>query len=314
MGVIYVRPNLINGKKYVGQATTKRFKERQKTWKNLNKPYAGPAINAARAKYGIDNFGFEILKECNDDELDYWEKYYIKELNTKAPYGYNLTDGGEGMTGYTHSEETRKKLSECHKGKHLSEETKRKISEGKKGRHISEEWKRKIGEGNKGKKPWCKGKHLSEETKKKMSDAQKGEKSNMYGKHLSEEHKKKLSEALKGEKNNMYGKHHTDETKKKMSEALKGIKRSEETKKKLSECNKVKHLSEETKRKISEKFINRKDQSKPVLQIDKRTNEVIAEFPSIKEIERIFGYSHQNISACCRGKRKTAYGYKWQYK
>lgn len=257
MGYIYVRPNLINGKKYVGQVTTIRFKARQNRWNNLNQPYAGPAINNARAKYGIEAFGFEILKECDDKELDYWEKYYVKELNTKAPYGYNLTDGGEGMTGYT----------------------------------------------------------LSEETKKKMSDAQKGEKNYMYGKHLSEEAKKKISDSNKGKtpwnkgKTNIY----SEEYKKKISEAKKGKHHSEETRKKLSECNKGKHLSEETKRKISDANKNGK-LSKPVLQIDKRTNEVIAEFPSIKEIERQLGFNHSNISACCRMETKQSYGYIWRYK
>lgn len=129
MGVIYLRTNRINGKKYVGQATTKRFKARQNKWNNLNQPYAGPAINAARAKYGLEAFGFEILKECDDKELDYWEKYYVKELNTKAPNGYNLTDGGDGLKGYSPSEETKRKLSESHKGKKRSEETKKKMSD-----------------------------------------------------------------------------------------------------------------------------------------------------------------------------------------
>ena len=140
MGVIYLRTNKINGKKYVGLATN--LKVRQNRWKCHTQKYAGTAINNARAKYGIDNFGFEILKECKDEELDYWEKYYIKELNTKAPYGYNLTDGGEGGSGYSPSEETRKKLSDANKGKTpwnkgktniFSEETKKKMSEKKKG-------------------------------------------------------------------------------------------------------------------------------------------------------------------------------------
>ena len=63
--------------------------------------------------------------------------------------------------------------------------------------------------------------------------------------------------------------------------------------------------------------------SKPVLQINKTTNEVIAEFPSIKEVERQLGISH--ISECCKGgffckKRNKwvnvsqAHGFKWQYK
>ena len=52
--------------------------------------------------------------------------------------------------------------------------------------------------------------------------------------------------------------------------------------------------------------------SKPVLQIDKNTNEVIAEFPSMAEVERQLGIS--NVSNCCTGKQKTCGGYKWQFK
>lgn len=247
MGVIYLRTNKINGKKYVGQATN--LEVRQKTWKSKNH-YAGKAIYNARNKYGVDNFGFEILKECDDKELDYWEKYYIKELNTKVPYGYNMTDGGEASWV--------------------------------KGKHLSEEWKRKIGEGNKGKK-------RSTEAKRKWSEAHKG-------KHLSEEHKKKISEALKGKKR-------SEETRKKMSESQKGEKH----------WFYGKHLSEEHKKKISDTNKNGK-LAKSVLQINKYTNEVIAEFPSVSEVERQLGFYQTNISQCCRGKRKTCGGFKWQYK
>ena len=293
MGVIYVRPNLINGKKYVGQATN--LKKRQSDWKCLTQKYAGTAINNARAKYGIDNFGFEILKECDDKELDYWEKYYIKVLNTKAPYGYNLTDGGDGLKGYSPSEETRKKLSEARKGITFSEETKKKMSDARKGIKLSEETKKKMSDARKGIK-------LSEETKKKMSDARKGIK-------RSEEAKKKISETLKGRKP-------SEETRRKISEARKGIKRSEETKKKISETLKGRKPSEETRRKISEarKGIPNIKLSKPVLQIDKNTDELIAEFPSMTEVERQLGFSFKNISACCLGKIKSAYGFKWKYK
>ena len=114
MGVIYLRTNTVNGKKYVGQATD--LKARQRKWK-ANCQYAGKAIDAAKNKYGLEAFDFEILKECKDEELNRWEMYYIKELNTKAPYGYNLTDGGNATKGYTHTEETKKKMSKAKKGK-----------------------------------------------------------------------------------------------------------------------------------------------------------------------------------------------------
>lgn len=253
MGYIYLRTNKINGKKYVGQVTTKRFKARQNKWNNLNQPYAGNVINNARKKYGIDAFDFEILKECKDEELDYWEKYYIKELNTKVPNGYNMTDGGEASWV---------------KGKHLSEEWKRKIGEGNKGKKRSTEAKRKWSEAHKGK-------HLSEEHKKKISISMKKSLS-------STETRIKMSEAHKGEKHWLYGKHHTEETRKKLSKALKGIPNI-----KLS---------------------------KPVLKIDPISNEIVAEFPSIMEVERQLGYKQGNISKCCNGHRNTCGGFKWQYK
>lgn len=114
--------------------------------------------------------------------------------------------------GVHQSEETRRKISESHKGKEgywkgkaRSEETKRKVSEGNKGKHLSEEHKRKLSEalkGNtnvKGRPSAFKGKHHSEEAKRKLSEANKGKKP-------SEETRKKMSEAKKGN-TNAKGKH-----------------------------------------------------------------------------------------------------------
>ena len=93
MKCIYLRTNLINGKQYVGQ--TVNFEQREYEWFHATF-YAGQYINNARGKYGVDNFKVEILKECDTlDELNKWEMYYIKDLNTKYPNGYNLTCGGE---------------------------------------------------------------------------------------------------------------------------------------------------------------------------------------------------------------------------
>ena len=40
---------------------------------------------------------------------------------------------------------------------------------------------------------------------------------------------------------------------------------------------------------------------------------LIKAFPSTKEIERQLGFANNNISACCNGKIKTAYGFIWKY-
>ena len=56
-----------------------------------------------------------------------------------------------------------------------------------------------------------------------------------------------------------------------------------------------------------------KNRSKSVLQFDLNDN-LIKEFPSLMQVERELGFSYQNICACCNGKLKQAYGYKWKYK
>lgn len=83
-----------------------------------------------------------------------------------------------------------------------------------------------------------------------------------------------------------------------------------------SNSNKGKKRSEETRKKIgdAERGVYNTKKSKPILQIDKDTNEIIAEFPSIREVERQLGIKNQDISHCCKGKRNICGGYKWQYK
>lgn len=41
--------------------------------------------------------------------------------------------------------------------------------------------------------------------------------------------------------------------------------------------------------------------------------EYIRTFPSTMEVERQLGIAHTNVSACCKGKVKTAGHYKWKY-
>jgi len=56
----------------------------------------------------------------------------------------------------------------------------------------------------------------------------------------------------------------------------------------------------------------RESQFKPVLQLDKNTEEIINIYPSVQAAEDATG-NGKHISSVCRGKRKTAAGYKWRY-
>ena len=128
------------------------------------------------------------------------------------------------------SEETRAKLSEANRGKHLSGETRAKLSAANRGQHRSEETRAKLSEAAKNRAP------VSEETRAKLSEA---------ASHRSEEWRAKLSEANRG-------KHPSEETRAKMSEANRGQHRSAETRAKMREANRGKHLSEATRAKMRE--------------------------------------------------------------
>lgn len=149
---IYSITNVINDKLYIGQSKHcyQRFKQHKSS---LNK--CG-AIYLAIKKYGIENFEFNILEECDISELDNLEELYISMLDTIAPNGYNLNSGGNANK--VMSEETRKKMSERQLGeknhmygKSMSDETKEKLSKALKGRIITDEWKEKITIANTGK-------------------------------------------------------------------------------------------------------------------------------------------------------------------
>jgi hypothetical protein len=117
----------------------------------------------------------------------------------------NMSDGGEGVTGYTHTAETRAKLSKISKGKVNSAETRAKISAAQKGRVLSKETRAKISEANRTRT-------VTDETRAKMSATRKGR----PGKPHSPETRAKLSELGKSRV-------HSDDHKIKMSAIMKEI-------------------------------------------------------------------------------------------
>ena len=114
----------------------------------------------------------------------------------------------------------------------------------------------------------------------------------------------KLREMMLGKRK---GQHLSEITKQKIKENnaryWKGKRLSEETKRKISEAHIGKILSEEHKRKI------REGNQKSIFCIE--TNEIYASVKDAKEKLKLKGTSH--IGSCCKGKRKTAYGYHWRY-
>ena len=104
--IVYVIENKLNSKRYVGQ-TVRSIEER---WKeNCKRTSDCSAIANAIQKYGKKNFIINtVYIATSTEELNKKEQYFIKELNTLKPNGYNLTTGG---LGYKRSEETKRKMS-----------------------------------------------------------------------------------------------------------------------------------------------------------------------------------------------------------
>ena len=81
----------------------------------------------------------------------------------------------------------------------------------------------------------------------------------------------------------------------------------------LEWCSKSYNINYGTRNeRCGEKQLNRKDKSRQVKQF-KKDGVFIKEYPSIAEVERQTGFYKSNISSCCIGKLKSAYGYIWRY-
>ncbi len=111
VGEIYKMTNTTNGKNYIGQTRSHilnhgkyrpfgylgRFNSHISE-ANSNKKNQSKYLNHSLRKYGKTCFTCEKIHTCQVDELHELEKQYIIEYNSKFPNGYNLTDGGKGVT------------------------------------------------------------------------------------------------------------------------------------------------------------------------------------------------------------------------
>ena len=243
-GYVYLTTNLVNGKQYIG---CHRAKE--------DDDYIGSGKLFLRAvnKYGKSNFFKEILEWCySEEELFMKESYYGKLFNAvESKSFYNVSELGHknpvlygernGFYNKTHSNETKQKLSDVHKGKIISEETKLKMSQRSKelwedpefhsrmthnrlGHKHSEETKLKIGNSNRGKT-------MSKESIEKIKISRQ----RVPGKPHTEETKLKISQSQKLVYHWWQDKINKNPNKiKKSAETHTGMKRSDETRLKMS--------------------------------------------------------------------------------
>lgn len=176
---VYIFKCLINGKHYVGESVNikTRMRKHQTEKRQL--------ISKAIKKHGVENFEIyvEYFPDFKKSDLIDLEEQLIIKFDCLSPKGYNICKKGLDQVGFTHSDETKQKISKANSGKRRTEEQKLKFSRVQLGKKASDLTREKISLGHKGKK-------LSLETKLKISNSQKGIKK-------SEEMKAKLSESAK---------------------------------------------------------------------------------------------------------------------
>ena len=121
VGHIYKATNKTTGMHYIGQTKSLKMNHGkwsvsgyERRWKDhvssaLRGDNGCTAISDAIRKYGKDDWELTLLQECEMNERDHYEMFYIKEYNSLYPMGYNMTSGGQ--SNIIVSEETSKRMS-----------------------------------------------------------------------------------------------------------------------------------------------------------------------------------------------------------
>lgn len=167
MFYLYKITNLLDGKVYIGQSNKENERWRRHKYFGRNPEKTGQHIHRAMAKYGSENFIYEVIaRSLTDQDANETEKQLIDQYDSRNPdVGYNVAPGGDvpwnrglpkelnPLTGIPRSEEVKKRISKATIGKIMppcSDERKEKMSKKYKGRTLPKEWVEKIAASNRG--------------------------------------------------------------------------------------------------------------------------------------------------------------------
>jgi group I intron endonuclease len=174
---IYMFTNKVTKDFYIGQS--KNLYNRFLNYFNPSyiRRLKNSIIGRAITKYGYSNFSLTILEYCDKDNLTAREQYYFDTLN---PVYNILKVAGAYADSFTHTEETKSKISKALKGVNVGENS------------------------------YWYGRNKSDETKALMSLKKAGENNPLFGKVHTEETKELMRQKALGRK-------HSEDTKLLMS-------------------------------------------------------------------------------------------------
>lgn len=299
---VYLITCAASGKSYVGitRFTPRRRLLRHFTRAEANKHRNGdcPALHAAMRKYGREGFEQSVLFAAFDWETaQEMERRFIADLGTKAPAGYNLTDGGEGVLGRQISEAERKRLGTLGCGRRWTPK--------QHALHLAR----------------CKGIPMSDEQKAKLRAIPKSPEgiakmaAALRGRKLNPKHIEAMKIAGTGRQHTaatrakmsawQVGKKHSDETKARIAEKAKGRLATEAAREANRQAQLGKRMSEEA---LVRMRLAKAAKSKPV--ICKETRE---RYPSLSYAGKQLGIRPSHIRAVLQGKVRAAKGLTFEY-
>lgn len=131
-----------SGRVYIGQSVD--IKRRFREYKSRYSTYQ-TKLTRSFDKYGVNLHSFEVITECDIEELNNLERYY-QDLYNAMREGLNCKLTTSKDRSGKLSDETKKKIGEKSKGRKFSDEYKENMSKIMTGRTFSDEWKQKLSE------------------------------------------------------------------------------------------------------------------------------------------------------------------------
>ena len=128
MGELY-KLSFPNGKLYIGKSDTtakERFARHRWTAARPDTKKGNTALYHAWRKYGAPTL--TVLAVIENDLLNETEKSAIASYETLAPFGYNLTLGGEGTSGWVPNQEFRDRVKAQMVARHADPEFRKRNS------------------------------------------------------------------------------------------------------------------------------------------------------------------------------------------
>lgn len=125
---IYRITNIQNNKVYIGSSKSIYSRWSAHRYSLRSGTHFSTHLQSAWSKYGEESFQFELIEECQEEELISREEHHIvSNLANNRSFGYNTRTVCDRNNGIKASEETRKKLRLAHLGHKRSEEAHTKI-------------------------------------------------------------------------------------------------------------------------------------------------------------------------------------------